>query len=219
MILNLFFHFLWSLRQSFNTFRDLSLESRNTQTQNCAPIQCTVWPRNEWYSFSSKKSGLHSKKWYLIQRKKLIYVLKMIFFQFRKRTNLCSKTDIRSVQKKQIYVSKMIIFQFRKKTDLCSKNDILSDQKKTDSFLKYDILSLQKKNIYVADDDWSCSECVLEVLLVLLSPSRPPHSPSLWRHQLQWRHSWDIQVPPLVQSFRGSYHGLRSVMHLWLNFF
>ena len=95
-----FFHFLWSLRQSFNTFRDLSLESRNTQTQNCAPIQCTVWPRNEWYSFSSKKSGLHSKKWYSIQRKKLIYVLKMIFFQFKKE---------------QIYVPKMIIFQLRKK--------------------------------------------------------------------------------------------------------
>ena len=25
----------------------LSMESRNIQTQNCAPIQCTVWPRNE----------------------------------------------------------------------------------------------------------------------------------------------------------------------------
>ena len=30
----------------FNMFKDLSLESRNIQTQNCAPIQCTVWPRN-----------------------------------------------------------------------------------------------------------------------------------------------------------------------------
>ena len=28
-------------------FKDLSLESRNINTQNCAPIQCTVWPRNE----------------------------------------------------------------------------------------------------------------------------------------------------------------------------
>ena len=30
----------------WNIFKDLSLESRNIQTQNCAPIQCTVWPRN-----------------------------------------------------------------------------------------------------------------------------------------------------------------------------
>ena len=27
-------------------FKGLSMESRNTQTQNCAPIQCTVLPRN-----------------------------------------------------------------------------------------------------------------------------------------------------------------------------
>ena len=27
-------------------FRYLSLESSNIQSQNCAPIQCTVWPRN-----------------------------------------------------------------------------------------------------------------------------------------------------------------------------
>ena len=27
-------------------FKDLSLKSRNIQTQNCAPIQCTVWPRD-----------------------------------------------------------------------------------------------------------------------------------------------------------------------------
>ena len=27
-------------------FNDLSLESRNPQTQDCAPILCTVWPRN-----------------------------------------------------------------------------------------------------------------------------------------------------------------------------
>ena len=30
-------------------FKDLSMESRNIQTQNCAPIQCTVWPRNETF--------------------------------------------------------------------------------------------------------------------------------------------------------------------------
>ena len=25
------------------------MESRNIKTQNCAPIQCTVWPRNDFY--------------------------------------------------------------------------------------------------------------------------------------------------------------------------
>ena len=29
----------------FNMFKDLFLESRNIQEQNCAPIQLTVWPR------------------------------------------------------------------------------------------------------------------------------------------------------------------------------
>ena len=29
-------------------FKNLSLESRNIQTQNCTPIQCKVWPRNEF---------------------------------------------------------------------------------------------------------------------------------------------------------------------------
>ena len=28
-------------------FKDLSVESRNMQAKNCAPIQCTIWPRNE----------------------------------------------------------------------------------------------------------------------------------------------------------------------------
>ena len=45
-ILILFFHFVLSFRHNFNRFIDLSQESRNIQTQNCAPIQCTVWPRN-----------------------------------------------------------------------------------------------------------------------------------------------------------------------------
>ena len=27
--------------------QSLSVESRNIQTQNCAPIQCTVWPRKD----------------------------------------------------------------------------------------------------------------------------------------------------------------------------
>ena len=37
-------------RQIFNMFKDLSLESRIIQTQNCAPIQCIVWPRNVTFS-------------------------------------------------------------------------------------------------------------------------------------------------------------------------
>ena len=32
---------------NFHMFKDLSLESRNIQTQNRASIQCTVWPRND----------------------------------------------------------------------------------------------------------------------------------------------------------------------------
>ena len=38
--------FLWNPLTFWNIFQDLSLESRNIQTQNCAPIQCKVWPRN-----------------------------------------------------------------------------------------------------------------------------------------------------------------------------
>ena len=48
-VLLLFFHFLWPFRQNLNVFKDLSLESRNIQS--CAPIQCTVSPRNELISF------------------------------------------------------------------------------------------------------------------------------------------------------------------------
>ena len=45
-VLLLFFYFLLSFRQIFNMFKDLYLESTNIQTQNCEPIQCTVWPRS-----------------------------------------------------------------------------------------------------------------------------------------------------------------------------
>ena len=44
----MFFHFLWSFLQNFNKFKDLFLESRNIQTQNGAPHQWTVWPRNDF---------------------------------------------------------------------------------------------------------------------------------------------------------------------------
>ena len=42
----LFFLFLWSFRQNFTMPKDLPMESRKILTENCAPIQCTVWPRN-----------------------------------------------------------------------------------------------------------------------------------------------------------------------------
>ena len=36
----------WKPLTFWNMFKDLSLEPRKIQTQNCAPSQCTVWPRN-----------------------------------------------------------------------------------------------------------------------------------------------------------------------------
>ena len=46
-VLLLLFLFLRSFRQNFNVFKYLFLESRNIQIENCAPIQCSVWPRKE----------------------------------------------------------------------------------------------------------------------------------------------------------------------------
>ena len=37
---------LRSFRQTFDMFKGLSLEFRNIPTQNCAPIQCTVYHLN-----------------------------------------------------------------------------------------------------------------------------------------------------------------------------
>ena len=34
---------LWNPLTFRNIFKDLSMESRNIQTKNCAPIQCSVW--------------------------------------------------------------------------------------------------------------------------------------------------------------------------------
>ena len=45
-VLFLLFQPLWSFRQIFHMFKDMSVDSRNIQTQNCATIQCTIWPRN-----------------------------------------------------------------------------------------------------------------------------------------------------------------------------
>ena len=59
-VLLLFFPSLWSFRQNFNMFKDLSLESRNIQTENCAPIQCTVWPRNVEVEDLLKKQLQHT---------------------------------------------------------------------------------------------------------------------------------------------------------------
>ena len=36
----------WKPLTFWNTFKGLSMKSRNIQTQNCAPVQYTVWPRN-----------------------------------------------------------------------------------------------------------------------------------------------------------------------------
>ena len=36
----------WNPLKLWNVFKCLSLESRNKQTQNCTPIQCTAWSRN-----------------------------------------------------------------------------------------------------------------------------------------------------------------------------
>ena len=41
----------WNPLTFWNMFKYLSLKSRKKQTQNCAPFQCTVWPRNGWQSF------------------------------------------------------------------------------------------------------------------------------------------------------------------------
>ena len=46
LLLFVLFFFLWSLRQTYNMNKYLSLESRSIQTQKCAPMQCTAWPRN-----------------------------------------------------------------------------------------------------------------------------------------------------------------------------
>ena len=43
-------------------FKNLSLESRTIQTQNCAPIQCTVWPRNDLSSQFLK--FIHEAEWW-----------------------------------------------------------------------------------------------------------------------------------------------------------
>ena len=39
----------WNPLTFWNIFYDMSLESRNIQTQNCAPIQCIVWFRIIFY--------------------------------------------------------------------------------------------------------------------------------------------------------------------------
>ena len=36
---------MWNPLIFWNMIKDLSLDSRNIQTQNCAPIQCKVWRR------------------------------------------------------------------------------------------------------------------------------------------------------------------------------
>ena len=40
----------WNPLTFWKMFKYLSLESRNIQTQTCAPIQCLVWPRITFFS-------------------------------------------------------------------------------------------------------------------------------------------------------------------------
>ena len=42
---------IWNPLTFWNMFKVLFLESRKIKTQNCAPIQCTVWPRNAVKAF------------------------------------------------------------------------------------------------------------------------------------------------------------------------
>ena len=44
----------WNPLTFWNMFKDLSPESRDLQIPNCAPIHCTVWPRNEFF-FKTKE--------------------------------------------------------------------------------------------------------------------------------------------------------------------
>ena len=48
----------------FYMFKVLSLESRNIQTQNCGPIQCTVCLRNEQQSKLENKNHESQQKRY-----------------------------------------------------------------------------------------------------------------------------------------------------------
>ena len=47
--------YLWNSPTFKNIFQDLFLDFRNIQTQNCAPIECTVWPRNVRLKEKKKK--------------------------------------------------------------------------------------------------------------------------------------------------------------------
>ena len=48
-----YFILFGSPEKKINMFKTLSLEFRNMQTQNCVPIQCTVWPRDVVCSLSA----------------------------------------------------------------------------------------------------------------------------------------------------------------------
>ena len=52
-------------------FKDLSLESRNIQTQNCAPIQCTVWPRNGF--FDDFNESFFAKSFPILPKDELLF--------------------------------------------------------------------------------------------------------------------------------------------------
>ena len=76
-VLLLFFYFLWSFRQNFNM-----------QIQNCAPIQCTVWPRNGFFCFLSYSHRFLSEINFVSV--KIILESATYLFFWKKRRNVCA---------------------------------------------------------------------------------------------------------------------------------
>ena len=71
-------------------FKDLSLESRNIQTQNCAPIQCTVWPRYV---------GAIAMKWFLLLMSAICRFLKRVRIHIHlwKFSDFCGRSGTKRV--------------------------------------------------------------------------------------------------------------------------
>ena len=74
----------WNPHTSWNIFKDLSLESSNIQTQNCAPIQCTAWPRNAKIVLENQRGSwaLGIYLFFEIQKLRVFKKPKSVFFLF-----------------------------------------------------------------------------------------------------------------------------------------